>query len=161
MEKQQQFEKIKQLLRDSHSENDLEQQWFLKHAQSADARTIIATQKRFTHSELQILSQLVVNDNVTTFKILQQTSNLSQGMLSRYVNHLAQLTLVEKFHPQDNKKEISLRLTNLGEELGRLHCELHRRLSANEKKILGEYTEQEINTMLEILSKLINARQHI
>ncbi|MFT9029933.1 MarR family winged helix-turn-helix transcriptional regulator [Leuconostoc pseudomesenteroides] len=161
MEKQQQFEKIKQLLRDSHSENDLEQQWFLKHAQSADARTFIATQKRFTHSELQILSQLVVNDNVTTFKTLQQTSNLSQGMLSRYVNHLAQLTLVEKFHPQDNKKEISLRLTNLGEELGRLHFELHRRISANEKQILGEYTEQEINTMLEILSKLINARQHI
>lgn len=161
MEKQQQFEKIKQLLRDSHSENDLEQQWFLKHAQSADARTFIATQKRFTHSELQILSQLVVNDSVTTFKTLQQTSNLSQGMLSRYVNHLAQLTLVEKFHPQDNKKEISLRLTNLGEELGRLHFELHRRISANEKQILGEYTEQEINTMLEILSKLINARQHI
>ena len=34
MEKQQQFEKIKQLLRDSNSEDDAEQQWFLKHARS-------------------------------------------------------------------------------------------------------------------------------
>ncbi|MDI6667032.1 MarR family transcriptional regulator [Leuconostoc falkenbergense] len=161
MEKQQQFEKIKQLLRDSHSEDDAEQQWFLKHARSEQSRDFIATQKRFTHSELHILSQLVVNGNVTTFKILQQTSNLSQGMLSRYVNHLAQLTLIEKFHPQDNKKEISLRLTNLGKELGRLHLELHQRISTNEQKILEEYTDQEINTMLEVVSKLIAARQHI
>ena len=62
---------------------------------------------------------------------------------------------------KDNKKEISLRLTNLGEELGRLHLELHQRISTNEQKILEEYTEQEINTMLDIVSKLIAARQHI
>jgi len=159
MEKYKQIEQLKQQLRKTRENGDFEREWFIKHAPSQTTRQFIQNQKHVTHSELQILSELTYNDTATPFKKLQSMSPLSQGMLSRYVNRLTAQTLVEKYHPIDNKKEIFLRLTKIGYELGMLHLTLHQTIRIQEERILSDYSDDDVTNLVQLATKLLDARK--
>ena len=161
MEKYKQIEQLKHKLRETHENSDFEREWFIKHAPSQTTRQFIQNQKHVTHSELQILSDLTRSEAATPFKQLQAASPLSQGMLSRYVNRLAAQTLIEKYHPIDNKKEVFLRPTKLGYELGTLHLALHQTIQAQEEHILSEHSDKDIATFVQIATQLIDTRKMI
>lgn len=159
MEKYEQLEQLKKIIHATHDSGDSEQQWFMSHAHSQDTRQFIQNHRHLTHSELQILSHLSDYDNATPFKILQTDSTLSQGMLSRYINRLSRQLLIEKYHPAHNKKEIFLKPTSLGYEIGTLHTELRQKIKEKETRILADYSNADINNMVEIVTALLNAHK--
>jgi len=140
---------------------DPEKQWLMSHAQSETTKTALRAARNFTHSELAILSTLSEHDDTLAFKLLQEESDLSQGMLSRYVDRLAKNGLLEKFHTPENQKAVMLRATPIGHEIGALHLKLHATQNRRYKEVLNHYSRGEQETVLAFLTEFADARKHL
>ncbi|WP_057895142.1 MarR family winged helix-turn-helix transcriptional regulator [Lacticaseibacillus brantae] len=157
------LKKFKEVFDQLHTDEgaDPEKQWLMNHAQSDSTRAAIRNSRNFTHSELAILSTLTEHDDTLAFKLLQEESSLSQGMLSRYVERLANNGLIEKFHTPENQKAVMLRNTTIGHEIGDLHLKLHAAQNRRYKEVLNRYSRSEQETVLAFLNDFAAARQSL
>jgi|GEM_PF-1855515 len=141
--------------------DDPEHAWLATHAQTPAVAELVGKTKHFTHSELMILTVLARADAAVPFKSIQEQSDLSQGMLSRYIDRLAKQKLIEKFHTPNNKKAVVLRTTAMGQEIGQLHDELHRRQQQNYEAVLEQYSDADLTLVTRFLNDLMDAREHL
>lgn len=145
----------------NEADEDPERAWLAAHAQIPAVADLVGKTKHFTHSELMILTVLARADAAVPFKAIQEQSDLSQGMLSRYVDRLAKQKLIEKFHTPTNKKAVVLRTTSMGQEIGQLHDELHRRQQQNYDAVLTRYSDADLTLVTRFLNDLMDAREHL
>ncbi|MFL2063976.1 MarR family winged helix-turn-helix transcriptional regulator [Latilactobacillus sakei] len=155
--------KLQEMIAKLHAENnqDPERDWLLQHLQTNKTPEMMAQAKKLTHSELAILTQLAQAGEAIPFKQLQAQSELSQGMLSRYIQRLAKNRLVEKFHTPENQKAVVLRITARGQEIGELHHQLHQRQRQNYEAVLANYSEAEVETIAQFIEQMIAARENL
>ncbi|MDR3190169.1 MAG: MarR family transcriptional regulator [Lactobacillaceae bacterium] len=161
MSKYDQIQALIRTMSDANHEEDSEIKWFLKHATLPSTVDIIKNAKNFTHSELEILSTLAQSADPITFKALQATSALSQGMLSRYINRLQKQQLLEKFHAATNKKEVWLKLSATGREIGALHLELHAQMHKDFEQVLSHYSDADIDLVIKFAQDVFTTRKNI
>ncbi len=155
-----QFQKMMARL---HKENDQdpERDWLLAHLKQTASEAAVTQAKKLTHSELEILTQLAQAGAAVPFKQLQAHSDLSQGMLSRYIQRLAKNKLVEKFHTPENQKAVVLRVTALGQSVGSLHYQLHQKQQRNYEAVLANYSEAELEKISTFIDQMIEAREKL
>lgn len=150
---------LKKVLDQTHRDDneDPEKNWMQEHAKTKEVAKLIGNSFLFTHSELKILSELSVKGTML-FKDLQDNSELSQGMLSRYIARLSKKNLIEKYHTKENKKSVVLKITDTGKEIGELHQELHKSQNKSYEEMLNKYTVAEVDMVINFLNDVIEVR---
>lgn len=111
-------------------------------------------QDRFSHSEMKLLSYIDNHGGECSYQQLTQELELSQGMISRYVNRLTTNGLLEKFHRNGNKKSVYLKITPTGQRVSHIHLTMHRREDEYYNQILEKIDENDLQATLNILQKL-------
>lgn len=112
--------------------------------------------KKFNHSEMQILSFLEAKpDKTGTYQELLKAMPFSQGLLSRYVKRLAANDLLIRFHNKEDLKAVLLRNTELGNAVALVHNDLHKREEEYFKTVLGNVPAEKIKDTLETLKLLM------
>lgn len=113
--------------------------------------------KKFNHSEMQILSYLEAKpDKTGTYQEILKAMPFSQGLLSRYVKRLAANNLLIRFHNKEDLKAVLLRNTELGTAVALVHNDLHKREEAYFKSVLSNVPAEKIKDTLETLKLLMN-----
>ncbi|WP_137597768.1 MarR family winged helix-turn-helix transcriptional regulator [Paucilactobacillus kaifaensis] len=113
---------------------------------------------KMTHSEMQILSKLAgFHIPLTPYKTLQAEVSFSQGMFSRYINRLNRANLIIKTKQADNKKEVYLSITTIGQYVAKLHTRMHQLEQQNNEQALANFSPDEIQTAIKIINSLNTA----
>jgi len=109
---------------------------------------------KMTHSEMQILSQLVAaTADWVPYKVLQEQVPFSQGMFSRYIKRLTKAALITKTKRPENKKEVLLAITEVGGQVAVIHGKMH----ALEHDQIAKKLHQFDATQLQIAIKVLNS----
>ncbi|WP_310550193.1 MarR family transcriptional regulator [Paenibacillus glufosinatiresistens] len=90
------------------------------------------------------------DSNVTR---LAESLYMTSGAISKITKKLLQKGLIESYRKPDNKKEIYFRLTRQGEEVYRIHEELHREFRERDQAVFEEVTEEQFDGMLRFIEK--------
>lgn len=90
---------------------------------------IFGQKVRFSPYEVQIMEHIMeYGDENRNMKWYADRLGLSQATYSRYVKQLVQKGLLEKYHAENNQKNIILRISELGLEEYRLYAEESRNI---------------------------------
>lgn len=81
--------------------------------------------------------------------------SMPRGTVSKVTRKLADQGLVERFRLPDNDKEVLFRLTGLGEELFRLHRDLHDRMQRGLLEFMERYELDDLRFVRRLLDDLL------
>ncbi|MFR0610524.1 MarR family winged helix-turn-helix transcriptional regulator [Limosilactobacillus mucosae] len=109
---------------------------------------------RFSHSEMRLLSYVKAAGSEVAYQRLTKDLDISQGMISRYVKRLAELGLLERYHKENDKKAVYLRLTSTGSIVADMHKQMHEKENEHYAAILAELPAEYIANAVEVLKKL-------
>jgi len=140
--------------------SDPERTWLVSNA-TPETAAFINDVTKFNHPELEILSLIARNDGHLKLKELQSQIDISQGLLSRYINRGVKNNILTKEHLPQNKKELSLTLTPLGQEIGELHLRLHDHLETSYQNIINQYSDAELDTVIKFMTDIFNVRKNL
>ena len=73
--------------------------------------------------------------------------------MSKITKKLIEKGFIESYQKRDNKKEIYFRLTKQGEEINKIHEELHKEFQERDKAVFEEVTEAQFDNMLNFVEK--------
>ncbi|PDH95041.1 MarR family transcriptional regulator [Oenococcus oeni] len=142
------FEKISHELRRYRNYDNTEKvrNYLLEHTVSDGLAELLNS---LSISDLDVLSTVIRHHDSRISEIVKHLS-FTQGAVSKIVNKLFRLQLIEKYHLADNKKDTYLKGTETGEKIHLLHAEYHREMdqrllnfskgfSANELSLIGNF----------------------
>lgn len=86
---------------------------------------------------------------------LARLTGAPKGTVSKRVQRLAELGVVERGRLQGNRKEVRLRLTDIGEEIRAAHRSLHAQMGELPEAFLDRYRPDELRTVARVLSDLV------
>lgn len=132
------------------STNDQEKNWLLTQTDNSELKDALAG---LSTQDLKVLNK-IGNQERVLIKSLPAAVDLSQPTISRMMNRLEKKNILEKYRTVKNNKEILVRLTPLGEKIADLHTQLDNHILQNVDNILSDYSDEEIEHFIEILSKI-------
>lgn len=91
-----------------------------------------------------------VDSNVTK---LAESFYMTRGAISKLTKKLIEKGLIESYKKQDNKKEVYFRLTEQGEEVNKIHEELHKEFQERDKVVFEQVTDEQFDSMLSFVEK--------
>ncbi|MDR2277427.1 MAG: MarR family transcriptional regulator [Vagococcus sp.] len=113
--------------------------------------------KEYPLSEIELIEKIgtIPNANVTK---LASASYMTRGAISKLTKKLLSKDMIESYQIEDNKKEIYFRLTSKGEEIRKVHSDLHMTFLQRDKIVFEGMTNEEFDTIFRFISKY---REHI
>lgn len=108
--------------------------------------------KGFKSSEVHCIEYIGrnVDPNVTK---LAEAFYMTNGAISKISKKLIKKGIIESYQKPENKKEIYFRLTSQGEEIFKIHEELHKEFQERDKAVFEEVTEEQFDQMLRFIEK--------
>jgi DNA-binding MarR family transcriptional regulator len=91
-----------------------------------------------------------VDSNVTK---LAEPFYMTRGAISKMTKKLIKKGVIESYQKPDNKKEIYFRLTEQGQEIYKVHEELHKEFQERDKAVFEQVTEEQFDSMLSFVEK--------
>lgn len=113
--------------------------------------------KEYPLSEIELIEKIgtIPNANVTK---LASASYMTRGAISKLTKKLLSKDIIESYQIEDNKKEIYFRLTSKGEEIRKVHSDLHMTFLQRDKIVFEGMTNEEFDTIFRFIGKY---REHI
>ncbi|AIY82724.1 MarR family transcriptional regulator [Clostridium baratii] len=108
--------------------------------------------KEYKPSEVHCIEYIGknVDSNVTK---LAESFYMTRSAMSKITKKLIEKGFIESYQKRDNKKEIYFRLTKQGEEINKIHEELHKEFQERDKAVFEEVTEAQFDNMLNFVEK--------
>ncbi|WP_438444453.1 MarR family transcriptional regulator [Gorillibacterium sp. sgz5001074] len=108
--------------------------------------------KGVTSSEVHCIEYIGnhIDSNVTK---LAESFYMTSGAISKMTKKLIQKDLIQSYQKPDNKKEIYFRLTEQGQEIFRIHEELHQEFQERDKAVFEQVTDEQFDSMLRFLER--------
>ncbi|MFT8639353.1 MarR family transcriptional regulator [Bifidobacterium sp.] len=106
-----------------------------------------------THNDFRIIDSLG-NAEMTIGDVAKELG-FSQGGVSRRVNFMSDKGLVEKYHRGKNRKNVYLRLTEVGDLLRSFHRDLHDHIRTTTLERTGSFSNVEVETAIAFLKALL------
>ncbi|GFP75484.1 MarR family winged helix-turn-helix transcriptional regulator [Clostridium fungisolvens] len=111
--------------------------------------------KGYKSSEIHCIEYIGGNEDPNVTK-LGEAFYMTRGAISKLTKKLIQKGLIESYQKPDNKKEVYFRLTKKGQELYKVHDELHKEFQDRDKPIFEQVTEDQFDSMLRFIEKYSN-----
>ncbi|GFZ33171.1 MarR family transcriptional regulator [Clostridium zeae] len=111
--------------------------------------------KDYKSSEVHCIEYIGKNGDSNVTK-LGEAFYMTRGAISKLTKKLIQKGLIESYQKPDNKKEIYFRLTEQGQELYKVHDELHKEFQERDKAVFEPVTEEQFDSMLRFVEKYSN-----
>lgn len=108
--------------------------------------------KGYKSSEVHYIEYIGKNSepNVTR---MAESLYMTRGAISKMTKKLMKKGIIESYQKPDNRKEIYFRLTAKGQEVFRIHEELHKAFQERDKAVFEEITEEQYDSMLCFVEK--------
>ena len=108
--------------------------------------------KEYKPSEVHCIEYIGknVDSNVTK---LAESFYMTRSAMSKITKKLIEKGFIESYQKRDNKKEIYFRITKQGEEINKIHEELHKEFQERDKAVFEEVTEAQFDNMLNFVEK--------
>lgn len=84
---------------------------------------------------------------------LAESLYMTRGAISKITQKLLHKGLIESYRKPENQKEIYFRLTGEGQEVWRIHDELHREFRDRDRPVFEQVTEEQYDSMLDFMEK--------
>ncbi|KEI77735.1 MarR family transcriptional regulator [Clostridium botulinum A2 117] len=117
-----------------------------------DGFKLKARLKGYNPSEVHCIEYIGGNEdsNVT---LLAESFYMTRSAISKLTKKLIQKGLIESYRKPDNKKEIYFRLTGQGNDIYKVHGELHKEYRERDKALFDQITEEQYDSMLSFTEK--------
>lgn len=86
---------------------------------------------------------------------LSKATGSPKGTVSKRIQRLAEIGVVERRQLPGNRKEVHLRLTPIGREIQAAHRELHQQMNALPEVFLNRYRVEELEVIARVLDDLV------
>lgn len=86
---------------------------------------------------------------------LSLAAGIPKGTASKLLQRMASSGVVHRYRKEGNRKEVLLRLTEIGEEIQDAHRSLHREMGAVAEGFLSRYTRDELQVISRVLGDLV------
>ena len=108
--------------------------------------------KDYKSSEVHCIEYIArnVDSNVTK---LAESFYVTRGAISKLSKKLIKKGAIEAYQKSDNKKEVYFRLTEEGEQINKVHEELHKEFQERDKAVFEQITEEQYDSMLRFIEK--------
>ncbi|SET07310.1 MarR family transcriptional regulator [Paenibacillus sp. NFR01] len=90
------------------------------------------------------------DSNVTK---LAEAFYMTRSAISKITKKLMDKDLIESYQKPENKKEIYFRLTKQGEDIYKIHEDLHQEFRERDKAVFEQVTEEQYDQMLHFIDK--------
>lgn len=108
--------------------------------------------KGYKSSEVHCIEYIGRNADSNVTK-LAESFYMTRGAISKIAKKLIHKGIIESYQKLDNKKEIYFRLTSQGEEIYKIHEELHKEFQERDKAVIEQVTEEQFDIMLSFVEK--------
>ena len=103
-------------------------------------------------SEVHCIEYIGRNGDSNVTK-LAESFYMTRGAISKLTKKLIKKGLIESYQKSDNKKEIYFRLTAQGNDIYKVHEELHKEFQKRDKVVFEKVTEEQFENMLNFVEK--------
>lgn len=137
------------------TEEDADEQAWMRDQCSPEAQRILAG---LSVQALHLLDALPPQDDTgASMNIvgLAQATGIPKGTVSKAVQRLVAAGVVTRHQLRHNRKEVHLRLTDLGAEIQNAHRSLHEQVGSDLTLFLTRYTIDDLDTLKHVLSDLL------
>lgn len=86
-------------------------------------------------------------------KKLSEDLLMTRGAISKLTKRLQQRDLIEDYRLPHNKKEIYFKLTEKGQEVQRIHHDLHHEFEQRDQAVFDAMTDEEYNQLLRFIER--------
>lgn len=135
-------------------EDEGEQQWMAEQC-SPEARRVLAG---LSVQSLHLLDAIPADDGTgasVNIVGLSRATGVPKGTVSKIVQRLAAGGVVARHRRPDNRKEVHLRLTELGAEIQRAHRGLHEQMGSGLAEFMGRYSAADLEVVMRVLDDLL------
>nr|WP_315019588.1 MarR family transcriptional regulator [uncultured Aminipila sp.] len=108
--------------------------------------------KGYKSSEVHCIECIGRNDDSNVTK-LAESFYMTRGAISKMTKKLIKKGVIESYQKPENKKEIYFRLTEQGQEIYKVHEELHKEFQERDKVVFEQVTEEQFDSMLGFMEK--------
>jgi DNA-binding MarR family transcriptional regulator len=108
--------------------------------------------KGYKSSEVHYIEYIGRNSDSNVTK-LAECLYMTRGAISKMTKKLIKRGILESYQKPDNKKEIYFRLTEQGQDIYKVHEELHKEFQERDKSVFDEITEEQFDSMLSFMQK--------
>jgi DNA-binding MarR family transcriptional regulator len=108
--------------------------------------------KDFKSSEIHCIECIGKNEDSNVTK-LAESFYMTRGAISKMTKKLIQKGVIESYQKSDNKKEVYFRLTSQGQDIYKVHEELHKEFQERDKVVFEHVTEEQFDLMLSFIEK--------
>lgn len=136
------------------SEEDADEQKWMSGMCSPAAQRIVAG---LSVQSLHLLDDVPADDGTdasVNIVELSRVTGVPKGTVSKAVQRLVDQGVIVRHRRSDNRKEVHLRLTPLGEEIQRAHRSLHQQMGAGLGEFMDRYTASELTVIARVLDDL-------
>ena len=106
----------------------------------------------FSSSEVHCIEYIGRNADCNVTK-LAESFYMTSGAISKMTKKLIKKGVIESYQKPDNKKEIYFRLTEQGQEIYKIHEEMHNEFHERDKAIFDQITEEQFESMLDLVER--------
>ena len=106
--------------------------------------------KAYKPSEVHCVEHIGKNEDANVTK-LAESFYMTRGAISKLTRKLMDKGLIKSYRKPDNKKEIYFKLTAHGQEVFRVHEQLHREAGARDKAVFEQINEAQFEEMCRFL----------
>lgn len=134
-------------------EDPQEQEWLRAQCSPAGRRALA----QLSTPALHLLDQIPGPDSAETVNIvgLSQASGVPKGTVSKTVQRLESAGAVSRHRRPGNRKEVHLRLTEVGTEIQRAHRGLHEQMGSTLSEFLDRYSAGDLEVLGRVLGDLL------
>lgn len=108
--------------------------------------------KGYKSSEIHYIECIEKNADSNVTK-LAEALYMTRGAISKMTKKLEKRGIIESYQKPDNKKEVYFRLTEQGQEIYKLHEELHKEFRERDEAVFEQVNEEQYDNMLCFLEK--------
>ncbi|MEK4276408.1 MarR family transcriptional regulator [Paenibacillus sp. FSL R7-0026] len=141
------LEAVKDIQIKFQAEDDEEKEWLLKNSPNPEVRELV---EEMTVTMLHVLDAIGTLEPVNGITISKQFG-FSKGTVSKITKRLVQKNIILPEYLPDNKKEVLFRMTELGQDIYRLHQAMHQQIDLGANRFLQRYTEDELQFLVHAL----------
>lgn len=106
--------------------------------------------KGYKPSEVHYIECIGRNSDFNVTKLAEHLY-MTRGAISKMTKKFMEKGIIESYQKQDNKKEIYFRLTEKGNEIYKIHDDLHREFRQRDKAVFEQITEEQFDNMLHFI----------
>jgi DNA-binding MarR family transcriptional regulator len=113
--------------------------------------------KGYKSSEVHCIEYIGRNADSNVTK-LAESFYMTRGAISKVSKKLIKKGIIESYQKPDNKKEIYFRLTEKGQEIYKIHEELHKEFQERDKAVFEQITEGQFDSIIKFIE---NYNRHL